>query len=156
MATYAQQLRDPRWQKRRLEVLERDEWACTHCGDDESELHVHHLRYAAGKKPWDYGPEDLRTLCRGCHEEATRVTRSARDLLYDMLAQDAEAAYDLVSAANGLFMFNDAAAATFVEISNQFCWATMSGADQDALLAPIVRCLHEVSDIAVGIARGKD
>ncbi len=29
--TYAEQLKDPRWQKRRLEILQRDEWRCL-CG----------------------------------------------------------------------------------------------------------------------------
>ena len=35
--TYKQKLKDPRWQKKRLKVLERDDWKCTRletdCGD---------------------------------------------------------------------------------------------------------------------------
>ena len=38
--TYAEQLRDPRWQQMRLRVLERDRWTCD-CGDSTTTLHVH-------------------------------------------------------------------------------------------------------------------
>lgn len=31
--TYSQKLRDPRWQKKRLEILERDSFTCQHCHD---------------------------------------------------------------------------------------------------------------------------
>jgi hypothetical protein len=64
---YSDKLRDPRWQKRRLEILERDGWACQVCGDKEHTLHVHHKVYEQGKDPWDYDGESLVTLCDFCH-----------------------------------------------------------------------------------------
>lgn len=67
--TYAQKLRDPRWQKKRLEIFERDQWACTSCGDSTTELQVHHLKYINGKDPWEYENGNLQTLCSDCHEE---------------------------------------------------------------------------------------
>jgi len=36
--TYAEKLKDPRWQKKRLEIMERDEWTCQWCVDSESPL----------------------------------------------------------------------------------------------------------------------
>jgi hypothetical protein len=66
---YRKKLLDPRWQKKRLKILERDEWECQHCGDDESTLHVHHLCYLKGYEPWDYLDKMLITLCESCHEE---------------------------------------------------------------------------------------
>jgi len=65
---YSEKLRDPRWQKKRLEVLERDEWMCQNCFDSGSTLHVHHKYYEKNKDPWDYPLSAFLTLCEGCHE----------------------------------------------------------------------------------------
>ena len=65
---YAEKLLDPRWQKKRLEIMGRDEFACQMCGDSESTLMVHHRYYIWGREPWDYSDEMLITLCGGCHE----------------------------------------------------------------------------------------
>ena len=156
MTTYAQQLRDPRWQKRRLEVLDRDEWTCRHCGDAKSELHVHHLRYAAGKKPWDYGPEDLRTLCKECHDDATRATRAAREILYNMLSEDADLTYDLLNAVEGFLVFSGEASAAVIDIASQFCRAVMSGAKEEEVVAPLVDALYRITAIAQEAERGKN
>lgn len=60
---------DPRWQKKRLEILERDNFTCTECGDNESTLHVHHSHYKKGAKVWDYNNVSLFTLCENCHKK---------------------------------------------------------------------------------------
>ena len=65
---YSEKLKDPRWQKKQLEVMERDGWECTNCGDKEKTLHVHHKKYLKGKDPWDYDNDLLETLCEPCHE----------------------------------------------------------------------------------------
>lgn len=65
---YLEKLKDPRWQKKRLEILQRDEWTCKICFDGESTLHVHHRYYTYGADPWDYPNEALVTLCHACHE----------------------------------------------------------------------------------------
>ena len=69
MKKYSEKLRDPRWQKKRLEVLERDEWMCQCCYDSESTLHVHHKYYEKGNEPWEYPADSLLTLCDDCHNE---------------------------------------------------------------------------------------
>ena len=69
MSNYSQLLRDPRWQRKRLEILKRDNWACQGCGDTTNTLHVHHLRYLVGFSPWEYDGADLLTLCIDCHDE---------------------------------------------------------------------------------------
>ena len=66
--TYSEKLKDPRWQKRRLEIMQRDSFACCKCKDAASTLHVHHKEYRKGKAPWDYPDELLETLCFRCHE----------------------------------------------------------------------------------------
>src|ERR1700743_1277560 len=65
--TYADKLKDPRWQRMRLKILERDVWTCCYCRDKETELHVHHLYYAQSRNPWDVPEHALITLCRKCH-----------------------------------------------------------------------------------------
>ena len=67
MKTYLEKLRDPRWQKKRLEILQRDEFKCRECGDTSTELHVHHLKYRKSKNPWDSENDELITLCKNCH-----------------------------------------------------------------------------------------
>jgi phage terminase large subunit GpA-like protein len=67
--TYAEKLKDPRWQKKRLEILERDEWKCKLCGDHTTTLHVHHEKYKG--EPWDADNELLKTLCEHCHSLIT-------------------------------------------------------------------------------------
>jgi hypothetical protein len=68
MKSYSEKLKDPRWQKKRLEILERDNFACTICGDEKSTLHVHHTVYLSGHEPWEYNEWQLITLCEDCHQ----------------------------------------------------------------------------------------
>jgi len=65
---FFEQYKDPRWQKKRLEIMQRDEFACQNCYDDTSTLNIHHKYYIPNKKPWEYPNELLITLCEGCHE----------------------------------------------------------------------------------------
>jgi len=68
MGDYSEKLKDPRWQKLRLRVMERDQFTCQICYDVESTLNVHHRNYVHGFDPWDYHMSDLVTLCEDCHE----------------------------------------------------------------------------------------
>lgn len=65
--TYSEKLQDPRWQKKRLEVFNRDNFACVLCGDKDNTLHVHHMTYKHGKEPWEYEYENFKTVCKFCH-----------------------------------------------------------------------------------------
>jgi|WetSurMetagenome_2_1015567.scaffolds.fasta_scaffold161764_2 hypothetical protein len=65
---YYEKLKDPRWQKKRLEILERDEWSCRNCGDHETTLHVHHIFYLPKNDPWEISNGFLITLCEKCHK----------------------------------------------------------------------------------------
>lgn len=67
MATYAEKLLDPRWQQKRLRILERDKWTCQLCQDKDTTLHIHHHFYLKDYEPWDYKDEDLITYCSHCH-----------------------------------------------------------------------------------------
>lgn len=71
--TYAEKLKDPRWQRKRLEIFQRDGFMCMSCTSEGETLHVHHRYYEKGLDPWDYTNEALVTLCEGCHERVTKL-----------------------------------------------------------------------------------
>jgi hypothetical protein len=71
--SYSDLLRDPRWQRKRLEIMERDDWQCQECGDKATTLNVHHRRYVKGCKPWEYEDDDLVCLCQPCHGQITKA-----------------------------------------------------------------------------------
>lgn len=65
--SYSEKLRDPRWQRKRLEVMDRDRFRCRRCECSSKTLNVHHLIYRKGAEPWDYPSDHLLTLCEECH-----------------------------------------------------------------------------------------
>jgi hypothetical protein len=66
---YSELLKDPRWQRRRLEILSRDNFQCVKCDAASKTLHVHHRFYLSGRLPWDYPDNVLVSLCETCHKE---------------------------------------------------------------------------------------
>jgi hypothetical protein len=64
---YADKLKDPRWQKVRLEIFQRDNWACQNCGCTTETLCIHHFHYFLNTEPWEYLESSLITLCENCH-----------------------------------------------------------------------------------------
>jgi hypothetical protein len=66
--TYFEKLKDPRWQRKRLDILNRSNFSCEDCHDKTSTLHVHHCIYHKGAEPWEYQDDELRALCAPCHE----------------------------------------------------------------------------------------
>lgn len=66
MKSYSEKLKHPKWQRKRLEVLSRDNFTCVKCGDSETELHVNHLKYKG--EPHDVPLNYLETLCKNCHK----------------------------------------------------------------------------------------
>lgn len=76
--TYSEKLKDPRWQRKRLEVMQRDNFTCLDCESSANTLHVHHCLYVQGREPWEYPNEELRTLCWSCHEERAALEHDAK------------------------------------------------------------------------------
>jgi len=113
---YSDKLKDPRWQKRRLQILEAAHWRCEDCRAREKTLEVHHCGYIRGFEPWEYDGELLMALCSACHvrrqerEDALRVsiakvTRAlpfhtlddtAWNLIHDAIIKASEGRLDVV------------------------------------------------------------
>ena len=69
--TYAEKLKDPRWQRKRLEIMQRDEFICTACKASDKSLNVHHCYYLPRTNVWEYPDSAMVSLCEDCHNEIT-------------------------------------------------------------------------------------
>ena len=65
--TYPEQIKDGRWQRKRLEIMSRDKFQCRNCHETNAP-NVHHLYYESGAMIWEYDNEALVTLCERCHK----------------------------------------------------------------------------------------
>lgn len=82
--TYSEKLRDPRWQRKRLEIMNRDDFRCQCCNSGTTTLNVHHRAYLKNRDPWDYQNHMLTTLCEPCHER----TKANLRLVLDQVASN--------------------------------------------------------------------
>lgn len=94
--SYLEELRDPRWQQKRLKIFERDRWLCTRCLDGKTNLQVHHKDYIPGVLPYDYPEDMLTTLCEKCHEKENDRDKIQK-YLYNTLKMKGFAVYDLLA-----------------------------------------------------------
>lgn len=89
---YSDKLKDPRWQKKRLEVFSRDNFTCLCCGSSSKTLHIHH-RYYMKVQPWEYPSEALDTLCCDCHAYVEGL-KQARKQVYRAGERESDASFD--------------------------------------------------------------
>ena len=73
--TYKEMLQSPLWQKKRLEVFNQKGFRCEECGDEESQLAVHHKYYKKDFKPWDYQDDAYMVLCTPCHDAVHKAKK---------------------------------------------------------------------------------
>jgi hypothetical protein len=69
----------PKWQKKRLQIMEQDGFRCRRCKREDANLHVHHISYASGKKPWEYPDSNFACLCHSCHHEIHHIISGVKD-----------------------------------------------------------------------------
>lgn len=85
--------RGPRWKALRMQALERDGWACVHCGTHKR-LECDHILPVRDRPDLAYTLSNLQILCGACHARKTRIEvghkaltpkrQQWRDLLRDM------------------------------------------------------------------------
>ena len=83
--SYSEKLRDPRWQRRRLEIMGRDSFSCRRCLAEHITLNVHHRWYESGKEPWEAEDAALVTLCEDCHKIETEERQAIEARLIRVL-----------------------------------------------------------------------
>jgi hypothetical protein len=83
--SYQDKLKSPKWQRKRLEVLNRDDWKCVYCDNSSDTLHVHHKSYEHGRDPWEYEMDNFLTLCESCHKVDHEYRYESEKTLLDCL-----------------------------------------------------------------------
>ncbi|RUR69052.1 hypothetical protein EJP67_18500 [Variovorax guangxiensis] len=92
--TFAEQIKHPNWQRKRLSVLEDANWECENCGATDVTLNVHHKQYVKGRMYWEYERHELECLCEDCH----KAHHDAQDGLKQLLAEvDINASFALIA-----------------------------------------------------------
>src|SRR5262245_33404665 len=55
--------------------MNRADFKCEECGNDEVTLNVHHSYYKKDHAPWEYPNESLTCLCENCHATITNIQK---------------------------------------------------------------------------------
>jgi hypothetical protein len=95
--SYAEKLKDPRWQRKRLEVMQRELFTCEECESTDKTLNVHLGYYEKGRDPWEYDSETLHCLCVDCHDVAENARVAALREIASLSILDCEMVMDIVS-----------------------------------------------------------
>lgn len=93
--TYFEKLQDPRWQKKRLEILNRDEFTCQSCFDKDNMLQVHHIKY--NSEPWLTNSDYLICLCVSCHNSIEKSKNEVKAIFEELQSNlNIDGFYELV------------------------------------------------------------
>ncbi len=71
--SYAKYIKSAAWKAKRSMILCRSGGRCEKCGAKDRPIHVHHLHYDTLRAEQ---PEDLLALCKSCHSNVHRASRS--------------------------------------------------------------------------------
>jgi hypothetical protein len=93
MPSYSEKLKDQRWQRKRLQLLEEANWKCQRArceslNPEKDSLHIHHKFYLRNTDPWDYPEHAYYVVCEKCHaivQHRMEISHEAL-ALEDMLA----------------------------------------------------------------------
>jgi hypothetical protein len=102
MLSIQEQYNHPLWQRKRLEILDRDGWTCRCCDKESSDkipiqFHVHHLWYERDLLIWEIDNEGLVTVCDECHKKLhNELAKTAGIIAFRILSGDIDA-IDLVN-----------------------------------------------------------
>lgn len=99
MEAYSRLLQRPEWQRKRMEILERDGFVCTQCkapGTPENYLQVDHKVYRNGSLPWEIENSYLQTVCVKCHKRFTELRRRVNELTGEMNMYELPAAVEML------------------------------------------------------------
>lgn len=101
---YAAERLDPRWQKKRLEIFQRDGFKCVVCCSKTKTLTVHHSYYVKGRDLWNYPNFSLSTLCLDCHSEEQIIATEEFDRFEKIVERLTDGDYELLYKLNELIM----------------------------------------------------
>jgi uncharacterized protein YlaI len=96
--TYSDKLKSPKWQKKRLEILNLHKFKCDECKSEVKTLHVHHRFYLKGREPWEYDNDVFQVLCEDCHEK----THKKEDIIKENIPDIYREILSLLDVANDI------------------------------------------------------
>ena len=97
MSDFWEKYKDPRWQRKRLELMELAGFTCEDCGAKDKPLNVHHSVYHKGRNPWEYPNNLLRCVCEDCHQRREDLLHDIRVSLGRCSAEDVLAVFHLAA-----------------------------------------------------------
>jgi hypothetical protein len=136
---YSEKLKDPRWQRKRLEVFERDKWTCQGCQSKDITLNVHHWYYTRGHDPWDYPMDCFSTLCEKCHGDEGKRREGYERMLIRVLREKRFTVNHLCELAFGILVAGDHARVMFkagVTVESAQEWTDISSRYEQVRYAP--------------------
>ena len=86
--SYSEKLKSPKWQKKRLEIMNLRGFKCDKCGNEDEQLNVHHRFYIKGREPWEYDNDVFQVLCNKCH----KIEHEKKDMVIEVIPEK----YDLL------------------------------------------------------------
>ncbi len=112
MKTYLEKLKDPRWQRKRLEIMQKYDFSCQRCQSKEKTLEIHYGYYRSGNKPWEYSSDELFCLCDDCHELFHTALNCAKALMGKMSFEQLSFLIWILMAWNNKYSYTDMQSAT--------------------------------------------
>lgn len=103
--SYSEKLKDPRWQRKRLERLQESEFSCDCCLSEDKTLHVHHKFYKKNAEPWEYENHELEVLCEDCHDYRHWILDQLKTMISDLPLDEMEATLGYLQGKS--FWFNE-------------------------------------------------
>ena len=85
MKTYAEKLKSPLWQKKRLQVFDRDNWTCQKYKIRGGKLHPHHIQNFAEHPELRFEVSNGITLSEKAHREFHKKYGKSNNTLEQLL-----------------------------------------------------------------------
>lgn len=104
---YHEQIKHPLWQKKRLEVLELNNFTCSECSNETEELNVHHPFYKRGAMIWDYEAIELQCLCKTCHAKNHIIDEEIKKSLSGLSSSQKMVVFGYINSMIGPFYQDD-------------------------------------------------
>jgi len=83
MADFADKFEDPRWKRKRDDLLSRRNYECEDCGELHRDAQVHICYYTKGRKLWEYPDRAYKCYCPRHRIMRQRVEDDLKEILAD-------------------------------------------------------------------------
>ena len=94
MTSFAAKFKDPRWLRRREEIIAAADYQCQDCGaTDTDALDVHICYFEQGREPWEYPDEAYRCVCTEDRAIRRPLEKELRQIFARFTSSELDAVY---------------------------------------------------------------